>query len=227
MPTCRPRSRRSAGSAARPPARARSRPPTCPRRSSGGIHSGSSSHGSTSWATRTSSGTQCRRASLPVASTAASSTSRMVVRPGGAVPLKAPATRRSARSTIQPARSRASTSWTGALGVARGDHVAAGRDPLHPPGQAEDVVVRPADQPRAHAGDAIGHGGLRGALAGRLQRAIVVALGPHRAVLVDRLGRPRGVDVAGRDEDQMAEVERAGARHVGGLVAARVDRRVP
>ena len=72
-----------------------------------------------------------------------------------------------------------------------------------------------------------GHRGLRDALAFGLQRAVVVALGPDGAVLVDRLGRPRGVDVAARDEDEVAEVQRAGARDVGGLVAARVDGGVP
>ena len=67
----------------------------------------------------------------------------------------------------------------------------------------------------------------RDALALRLQRAVVVAFGPHGAVLVDRLGRPDGVDVAARDEDEMPEIQRARARDVGGLVAARVDGGVP
>src|SRR5512133_2954784 len=114
-----------------------------------------------------------------------------------------------------------------AVRVARRHDVAAGRDAPNPPGQAEDVVVRAADEPGAHAGHPPGHGGLGDALALGLQRAVVVALGPHRTVLVDRLGGPGGVGVAARDEDEMPEVQRTRARDVGGLVAARVDGGVP
>jgi len=115
-------------------------------------------------------------------------------------------------------------------GVARRDDVAAGRDPPHPPRQPEDVVARPDDEPGSHVRDAPGQGGLRGALARGLQGAVVVALGPQRARLVDRLGRPLAVHAGRGDEDEVRArpgEQRRGGSDVPGLEARRVDGGVP
>ena len=61
--------------------------------------------------------------------------------------------------------------------------------------------------------------------------AVVVALGPDRRLLAHRLGGPRRVDVAGRDEREVLDAggreQGRRRRDVGRLVARRVDGRVP
>ena len=220
---CRRRSPRPGGSAGRPPARARCRSATCPSKRSGS-HSGSSVHGSTSASSSASSGIQ-RSSASPAARAAARPSSSARSAP---VPLNAPATRCSARSSRNAARSRASMICTRALrvGPARARR-RPGRSaaPTTAAGRRCRAGRRSARRARsAHGRAAPLDRALGGApSAGRSPRPSC-HVGESSST---GSSRPVRIDVAGRDEDVVADVERRRGGDVRRVVAGGVDRRRP
>ena len=153
-----------------------------------------------------------------------SSSSSIVVCPIGAVPLKAPAMRCSARSSRNAARSRASMICSGRSGRPGAGTAPPSRIRRTHHGSRKTLscgpTIRPGADDRAVAGSTR-------ALGGRLVGAVALAVLPRRRVLVDRLVGPVRVGVAARDEHVVADVERGRGGDLRRVVARGVDRGVP
>ena len=104
----------------------------------------------------------------------------IVVLPVGAVALKVPAVPRSTAVEHERRQVAGVDQLHRYVGVARGEHLAAARDPAQPPGQPADVLVRAEDQPgprdRRPVAEDLGHR----ALAAGLQHAVVAVVGARR-----------------------------------------------